>query len=184
MLYAHTCAHIAPAEFIRMRISIIVSTFNIPLWNLRREQQISRHVSAWYTPYSGPYSNAIFPISQTAGRAPGPGPGSAARRPGSPRISPIPLPAAASRAGRSSSADSLITHGELRVHGRLKLLGSSGTFSRSRSHSRSFALRHVHYHLPSRQDAQPPAPWRHSAWRAQTTETHVPQCSDMKHMSE
>ena len=26
---AHTCAHIAPAEFIRMRISIIVSTFNI-----------------------------------------------------------------------------------------------------------------------------------------------------------
>ena len=45
MLYAHTCAHIAPAEFIRMRISIIVSTFNIPLWNLRREQQISRQAT-------------------------------------------------------------------------------------------------------------------------------------------
>ena len=56
MLYAHTCAHIAPAEIIRMRISIIVSTFKIPLWNLRREQQISRHVtSAWY-----PIFRAIF----------------------------------------------------------------------------------------------------------------------------
>ena len=44
--------------------------FKIPLWNLRREQQISRYVSAWY-----PYSQ--YP--QTAGRSPGP-----------PRISPIP----------------------------------------------------------------------------------------------
>ena len=57
--------------------------FKIPFWNLRREQQISRHVSAWYP---------IFPISPN-GRE-------------SPWISPhLPHPPG----GASSSADSLIT---------------------------------------------------------------------------
>ena len=61
-------AHSAPAELKQDEHH----RFKIPLWNLRREQQISRHVSSWYP---------IFPIhvSQTAGRAPG-----------SPRIFPIP----------------------------------------------------------------------------------------------
>ena len=65
--------------------------FKIPFWNLRREQQISRHVSAWYP---------IFPISQTAGRACRESPWI------SPWISPhLPHPPG----GASSSADSLIT---------------------------------------------------------------------------
>ena len=31
---------------------------------------------------------------------------------------------------------------------------------------------HVHVHLPSRQDAQPPVPWRHIEEGADNTQTH------------
>ena len=52
----HAICHVSPNGF-NSGIGMRIEPFHIPLWNLKREQHISLHASAWYP---------IRPIPETA----------------------------------------------------------------------------------------------------------------------